>query len=123
METATLGVFLSLDMFLFYVFWEFALVPMYFLIGIWGGERRVYASLKFFIYTMAWQRAHADCDLVSWQQRRHRSILRLDREEQPLRRERVMFLAFAIAFAIKVPLFPSTPGCPMPTSKRRRPAR
>ena len=45
METATLGVFLSLDMFLFYVFWEFALVPMYFIIGVWGGERRVYASV------------------------------------------------------------------------------
>ena len=53
LETATLGVFLSLDMFLFYVFWEFALVPMYFIIGVWGGARRVYASLKFFIFTMA----------------------------------------------------------------------
>jgi hypothetical protein len=52
MQTATLGVFLSLDLFLFYVFWEFALVPMYFIIGIWGGDRRIYASLKFFVYTM-----------------------------------------------------------------------
>jgi NADH-quinone oxidoreductase subunit M len=53
METATLGVFLALDMFLFYVFWEFALVPMYFIIGLWGGERRNYAAVKFFLYTMA----------------------------------------------------------------------
>ncbi len=55
MQTATLGVFFALDLFLFYVFWEFALVPMYLLIGMWGGERRVYASLKFFVYTMAGQ--------------------------------------------------------------------
>ena len=47
-----LGVFLSLDLFLFYVMWEVMLVPMYFIIGIWGGERRIYASIKFFIYTM-----------------------------------------------------------------------
>ena len=47
-----IGVFLSRDLFLFYVMWEVMLVPMYFIIGIWGGERRIYASLKFFIYTM-----------------------------------------------------------------------
>ena len=47
-----LGVFVALDLFLFYVMWEVMLVPMYFIVGIWGGERRIYASLKFFIYTM-----------------------------------------------------------------------
>ena len=47
-----LGVFMALDLFLFYVMWEVMLVPMYFIIGIWGGERRIYASIKFFIYTM-----------------------------------------------------------------------
>ncbi len=52
LTTGMLGVFMSLDLFLFYVFWEVMLVPMYFIIGIWGGERRIYASLKFFIYTM-----------------------------------------------------------------------
>ena len=52
LETGMLGVFVSLDLFLFYVFWELMLVPMYFIIGIWGGQRRIYASLKFFIYTM-----------------------------------------------------------------------
>ncbi|MCW5848307.1 MAG: Fe-S-binding domain-containing protein, partial [Anaerolineae bacterium] len=53
LETGMLGVFLAQDLFLFYVFWEFTLVPMYFLIGIWGGQQRVYASIKFFLYTMA----------------------------------------------------------------------
>ncbi|MEZ4517295.1 MAG: proton-conducting transporter membrane subunit [Chloroflexota bacterium] len=53
LETGMMGVFLAQDLFLFYVFWEFTLVPMYFLIGIWGGQNRVYASIKFFLYTMA----------------------------------------------------------------------
>ena len=51
--TGMMGVFLAQDLFLFYIFWEFTLIPMYFLIGMWGGERRVYASIKFFLYTMA----------------------------------------------------------------------
>jgi NADH-quinone oxidoreductase subunit M len=53
LETGMLGVFVSLDMFLFYVFWEITLVPMYFLIGIWGGPKREYAAVKFFLYTLA----------------------------------------------------------------------
>ena len=53
LTTGMLGVFMSLDLFLFYAMWEVMLVPMYFIIGIWGGQRRIYASLKFFIYTMA----------------------------------------------------------------------
>ena len=53
LESAMMGVFISLDLFLFYIFWEFTLVPMYFLIGIWGGPRRLYAAIKFFLYTMA----------------------------------------------------------------------
>ena len=52
-ETAMLGVFVAQDLFLFYVFWEFTLVPMYFLIGVWGGPQRMYAAVKFFLYTMA----------------------------------------------------------------------
>ena len=51
--TGMIGVFLAQDLFLFYIFWEFTLIPMYFLIGIWGGGKRVYASIKFFLYTMA----------------------------------------------------------------------
>ena len=53
LEVGMVGVFLAQDLFLFYIFWEFTLVPMYFLIGIWGGPRRIYAALKFFVYTMA----------------------------------------------------------------------
>ena len=52
LEVGMLGVFVSLDLFLFYIFWEAMLIPMYFIIGIWGGEQRIYASIKFFIYTM-----------------------------------------------------------------------
>ncbi|HEY5669815.1 MAG TPA: proton-conducting transporter membrane subunit, partial [Anaerolineales bacterium] len=53
LEVGMVGVFLAQDLFLFYVFWEFTLVPMYFLIGVWGGPRRMYAAVKFFLYTMA----------------------------------------------------------------------
>src|SRR5919206_1447295 len=52
LETGMIGVFVSVDLFLFYVFWEIMLVPMYFLIGVWGGERRIYAAVKFVIYTV-----------------------------------------------------------------------
>ena len=54
-----MGVFVSLDLFLFYVFWEVMLLPMYFLIGIWGGPRKEYAAIKFFLYTLAGSRLHA----------------------------------------------------------------
>src|SRR3954464_8120761 len=53
LETGMIGVFISLDFFLFYVFWELVLVPMYFIIGVWGGPRRLYAAIKFFLYTLA----------------------------------------------------------------------
>ncbi len=53
LEVGMMGVFVAQDLFLFYIFWEFTLVPMYFLIGIWGGPRRLYAAVKFFLYTMA----------------------------------------------------------------------
>src|SRR5205085_3565179 len=53
LETGMMGTFLALDLFLFYIFWEVVLVPMYFLIGIWGGPRREYAAIKFFLYTLA----------------------------------------------------------------------
>src|SRR5207342_1972366 len=52
LQTGMLGVFISLDFFLFYVFWEVMLVPMYFLIGVWGGSRKLYAAIKFFLYTL-----------------------------------------------------------------------
>ena len=60
LQTGMLGVFISLDLFLFYMFWELMLIPMYLLIGVWGGPRRIYATIKFFVYTMA-QIGRASC--------------------------------------------------------------
>ncbi len=106
METATLGVFLSLDLFLFYVFWEFALVPMYFIIGLWGGERRVYASLKFFIYTMAGSVLMLIAILYLGVNGGTFDVEKLIAQHGPWASNGVLFWAFAIAFLIKVPLFP-----------------
>ena len=112
LETAMLGVFVSVDLFLFYVFWDAMLIPMYFLIGIWGYDRRVYAAVKFILYTMAGSvlmliaiiglaYAHAAVNGVP-------SFNLMDLYSLQLARstEFWMFLAFALAFAIKVPLFP-----------------
>jgi NADH-quinone oxidoreductase subunit M len=114
LEVGMIGVFISLDLVLFYVFWEVMLIPMYFLIGVWGGERRVYAAVKFFLYTMAgsllmlgaiialyFLNNAQDFDLVQ-------ITNRLTSGEMVLspRAELLLFLAFFIAFAIKIPLFP-----------------
>jgi NADH-quinone oxidoreductase subunit M len=106
METATLGVFLSLDMFLFYVFWEFALVPMYFIIGVWGGERRIYASMKFFIYTMAGSLLMLLAILYLGINGGTFDLEALIARNGAWAASVPLFLAFAIAFVIKVPLFP-----------------
>ncbi|HET7088872.1 MAG TPA: NADH-quinone oxidoreductase subunit M [Anaerolineae bacterium] len=109
LETAMLGVFVSLDLFLFYVFWEFSLVPMYFLIGIWGGPRRVYAAIKFFLYTMAgsilmllailWLGSAAGTfDLVE--------LIAQNGQWVRTSTEMLLFIGFAAAFAIKVPVWP-----------------
>ena len=70
LETGMIGVFLALDFFLFYVFWEVMLLPMYFLIGVWGGPRKEYAAIKFFLYTLVRQRADADRDFDAVLQQR-----------------------------------------------------
>jgi NADH-quinone oxidoreductase subunit M len=107
LETGMIGVFLAQDLFLFYIFWEFTLVPMYFLIGIWGGPRRIYAAIKFFLYTMAgsilmllailWlgivQGTFSVPDLMTKGG--------IDPHTQLW-----LFIAFAAAFAIKVPMWP-----------------
>jgi NADH-quinone oxidoreductase subunit M len=105
MQTSTLGVFLSLDMFLFYVFWEFALVPMYMIIGVWGGERRVYASLKFFIYTMAGSVLMLIAILYIGFTAGSFDVEVLTANRQ-FAASSVLFLAFAAAFVVKVPLWP-----------------
>jgi NADH-quinone oxidoreductase subunit M len=112
LEVGVVGVFLSLDLFLFFLFWEVMLIPMYFLIGIWGHERRIYAAVKFVLYTMAgsilmlvgilWlYNATGTFDLPSIQRALQDGTLILSRGTETL-----LFLAFFVAFAIKVPLFP-----------------
>jgi NADH-quinone oxidoreductase subunit M len=107
LEVGMTGVFLAQDLFLFYIFWEFTLVPMYFIIGIWGGPRRVYAAIKFFLYTMAgsilmllailWLGIYGSTfsvpDLIA-------------KGGIPGNVQLWLFLAFTAAFAIKVPMWP-----------------
>ncbi|MDZ4864935.1 MAG: NADH-quinone oxidoreductase subunit M [Gemmatimonadota bacterium] len=111
--TGMLGVFLSLDMFLFYVFWEMMLIPMYFIIGIWGGKNRLYATMKFFVYTMAGSLLMLVAIIVMmfevWRQTGQPSFAYdafLNAAPQMGALAPWLFLAFALAFAIKVPMFP-----------------
>ncbi len=107
LEVGMVGVFLAQDLFLFYIFWEFTLVPMYFLIGIWGGQKRVYASIKFFLYTMGGS-------LLMLLAILYIGIITNTFEVPELvalrdtfaDRQKWLFWGFALAFAIKVPLFP-----------------
>jgi NADH-quinone oxidoreductase subunit M len=107
LETGMLGVFLAQDMILFYVFWEFTLIPMYFLIGIWGGERRIYAAVKFFLFTMAGSVLMLAAMLWLGLNRGTFSVPDLTNiAGLPINIAWALFLAFALAFAIKVPMFP-----------------
>ncbi len=107
LETAMLGVFVSLDLFLFYLFWEASLIPMALLIGRWGGERRIYASVKFIIYTMAGSALMLVAALVlyAWGGTSDLPVL-LQTLDLPAWLQVWLFFAFALAFAVKVPLFP-----------------
>jgi NADH-quinone oxidoreductase subunit M len=114
LTTGVVGVFVALDMFLFYVFWEMMLIPMYFLIGVWGGKERIYATVKFFLYTAFGSllmlvailylyfklRALTGGQVVSFNY--------FDFLQIPLtmREQWLLFAAFALAFSIKVPIFP-----------------
>ncbi len=107
LEMGMVGVFLAQDLFLFYIFWEFTLVPMYFLIGIWGGARRIYAALKFFLYTMAGSILMLLA--ILWLGLRSGTFSVPDLIAQggiPGEIQTWLFLAFAAAFAIKVPMWP-----------------
>ncbi|MFL7892117.1 MAG: NADH-quinone oxidoreductase subunit M [Anaerolineales bacterium] len=107
LEVGMVGVFLSLDLFLFYVFWEFTLVPMYFLIGIWGGPNRVYAAVKFFLYTMAGSILMLLAILWLGISQGTFSVPELIANASiPANIQFWLFLAFAAAFAIKVPMWP-----------------
>jgi NADH-quinone oxidoreductase subunit M len=111
-ETAMIGVFVSLDLFLFFLFWEVTLIPMYFMIGIWGHDRRIYAAVKFILYTMfgsilmlvaiLWlYNLTGTFDYVTMLAQFQNGSLKI-----PPQTELYLFLAFFLAFAIKVPLFP-----------------
>jgi len=107
LEVGMMGVFLSLDMVLFYIFWEFTLIPMYFLIGLWGGERRVYAAVKFFLYTFAGSILMLAAILWIGLQYGSFDMAQLSGVGLiPLATQLWLFGAFGLAFAIKVPMFP-----------------
>ena len=112
LETSMLGVFAALDLFLFYVFWDFVLIPMYFLIGVWGYERRIYAAVKFILYTMAGSVLMLVAIIgLSWLHHTATGnysfdVLRLYQLDIADNLQYWFFLAFALAFVIKVPLFP-----------------
>jgi NADH-quinone oxidoreductase subunit M len=111
LETALLGVFVAIDLFLFYVFWDAVLIPMYFLIGVWGYERRIYAAVKFILYTMAGSVLMLIAIIgLAWA---HTAVGGSTFDLRELyglslswQMEKWFFLAFTVAFLIKVPLFP-----------------
>ena len=112
LEIGMIGVFLALDLFLFYVFWELMLIPMYFLIGIWGGENRIYATVKFVLFTMFGSLLMLVAIFVLYFESAKQfgspstDLLLLYKLELPFNFQLWMFLAFTLSFAIKVPLFP-----------------
>src|SRR5262249_6066476 len=112
LETSIIGVFVSLDLFLFYLFWEAMLIPMYFLIGIWGGPNRIYASVKFFLYTIAGSLLMLVGILFLYNYQTQLTgtptfnIFSLYGLPLAMQQKFWLFLAFFVAFAIKVPMFP-----------------
>jgi NADH-quinone oxidoreductase subunit M len=112
METGMIGVFASLDLVLFYLFWEATLIPLYFIIGIWGGPRRLYAAVKFFIFTMAGSLPMLIAILYlvlrvgGGAGEPTANIEQIAFSRIPAETQKWLFLAFTLAFAVKVPLFP-----------------
>lgn len=108
LEAGMMGTFLSLDLFLFYIFWEVVLVPMYFLIGIWGGPRREYAAIKFFLYTLAGSLLMLLGILALYFQSTPHTFdwTVLTQQKFGLPFQKIIFMAFFFGFAIKVPAFP-----------------
>lgn len=100
------GVLLSLDLLLFYIFWEFMLIPMYLIIGIWGGPRRIYSTIKFFLYTFFGSIFMLLAIIYLFLQFGTFDYTQLLGKSYPLYVEKLLFLGFLIAFAIKVPMWP-----------------
>ena len=126
-----IGVFMALDYVLFYVFWEISLVPMYLLIGIWGGQNRSYASIKFFIYTLIGSVAMLLAILATYfatgtfdiiQAATLKPFMDLPRGQRSLADQPSLLGLFSWALPSKCRAFPSTPGYRMPIPKRLRPA-
>jgi len=115
LETSMLGVFMAMDLFLFYIFWEIMLVPMYFLIGIWGGGRRLYSAIKFFLFTL-FGSLFMLLGILGVYFLNHNpeygtgeftfNLIDLYKMNLPLSFQIWLFLAFFLGFAIKVPMFP-----------------
>jgi NADH-quinone oxidoreductase subunit M len=112
LETGMIGVFSALDLFMFYIFWEVMLVPMYFLIGVWGGPRKVYAAIKFVLFTMFGSLLMLVALLYLYFSYQNFSgeytfnLMKLMSMTLPHGAQMWLFAAFALAFAIKVPLWP-----------------
>jgi len=106
LEGLLIGVFCSVDALLFYVFWEAMLIPMFIIIGVWGGERRVYATIKFFLYTFLGSVLMLVALIYLYSQAGTYSILDFHRLPLSLTEQILIFLAFLIAFAVKVPMWP-----------------
>ncbi len=107
MEGAMIGVFSSLDFFLFYIFWEAMLIPMYLLIGVWGGPNRVYAAIKFFLYTLVGSVLMLVGIIVLYfEAGKTFDILEMMKRTYPYQVQFWLFWAFFAAFAVKVPMFP-----------------
>ncbi len=112
LQTSMIGTLVALDLFLFYVFWEIMLLPMYFIIGIWGGPRRIYAAVKFVIYTMSGSLLmlvaiiYLATAAAQVTQSTTFDLLRISEIRLPYQTQLWLFLAFGLSFAIKVPLFP-----------------
>jgi len=112
LESGMIGAFVALDLFVFYVFWELMLIPMYFIIGIWGGERRLYAAIKFVIYTLVGSLLMLVAILYLYIQFKAATgnysfdYTQLSHLTLPFGPQLACFAAFALAFAIKVPIFP-----------------
>jgi len=112
LQTGMIGVFVSMDFFLFYIFWELVLVPMYFIIGVWGGPRKLYAAIKFFLYTLAGSVLMLLGILMLYFQHYQQfhfytfEISELLKTNMPFGMQELVFWAFFVGFAIKVPMFP-----------------
>jgi len=112
LEVGMVGVFLAIDLFLFYVFWETVLIPMYFLIGVWGSDRRIYSAIKFFLYTFAGSVLMLVAIIALYFHHYEvtgvysTDLLAMHALVIPVKLQFWMFAAFALAFAFKVPMFP-----------------